>query len=205
MNVYVITYPAPKDIKKIVKIDQNDYVIAVDQGLYFANKQRIKIDLVVGDFDSLRMKSLLHGLNVEKLEVEKDFTDTHHALIKAQEMNPDEIYLIGGIGGERPEHTYANIMLLNHFKNLKILTENSIFEIVTEYKKTTWDGFLNIFPFNKSIITLKGFKYDLKEHELEKFNTLGISNYLTKDFGEIYVHEGQILLIQTKKNALKAF
>ena len=39
MKVYVITYPAPKDIKKIVKIDQNDYVIAVDQGLYFANKE----------------------------------------------------------------------------------------------------------------------------------------------------------------------
>jgi hypothetical protein len=31
------------------------------------------------------------------------------------------------------------------------------------------------------------------------------SNYLTKDFGEIYVHEGQILLIQTKKKCLKAF
>ena len=129
MKVYVITYPAPKDIKKIVKIDQNDYVIAVDQGLYFANKQRIKVDLVVGDFDSLRMKSLLHGLNVEKLEIEKDLTDTHYALIKAQEMNPEEIYLIGGIGGERPEHTYANIMLLNHFNKLKSINNLQIISV----------------------------------------------------------------------------
>jgi thiamine pyrophosphokinase len=62
MRVLVVTYPTPKDIRKVVALHESDYIIAVDQAVLALYKQRISINLAVGDFDSLTNQGILSQL-----------------------------------------------------------------------------------------------------------------------------------------------
>lgn len=195
-KVYVITYPTPLEIHKIVKIKEDDVVIGVDQAVFYMYKQRIKVDLAVGDFDSLRHKSLLFGLNCDVLPSHKDQTDTYHALTKAFEIS-DDVTLIGGSYGDRIEHFYVHMMLPYHFPKLVIRTEFSLIRVISKNDSITHPGHINIFPYPHATITLEGFEYSLNRYTFKPFDVLGISNRLNKEEGLITIHEGQVLLIET--------
>ncbi|MCR5319329.1 MAG: hypothetical protein K6E22_13975 [Treponema sp.] len=93
-------------------------VIAADSGLdtlegylsFFGNTGLdFSPNLIIGDMDSIRDKSLLKKFSDAKVEVfpgDKDFTDTELALMKAHDLAGDGesfIVLIGGNGG-RADH-----------------------------------------------------------------------------------------------------
>lgn len=195
-KVYVITYPTPLEIHKIVKIQEDDFVIGVDQAVFYMYKQRIKVDLAVGDFDSLRHKSLLFGLNCEVLPSHKDQTDTYHALTKAFDMS-DDVTLIGGSYGDRIEHFYVHMMLPFHFPKLVIRTEFSQIRCMSESQTMSHPGFINIFPYPQATISLDGFEYPLAHYTFKPYDVLGISNRLIKEEGMLTIHDGQVLLIET--------
>lgn len=200
MNVIIITYPTPKDIKKIIKIKIDDFVISVDQATSHARKQDIHIDLAVGDFDSLEDLSQLEHVNHEKLNITKDVTDTHYALLKAMAKKPEAIYLIGGMGGDRIEHFFAHTLLFDIYPDLVMkdaLTE--IRRLNEGIHPITFKGHISIFAYPKALISLKGFKYPLLSYPLSAYDPLGISNELTALKGDIEVHEGAILIFLTKK------
>lgn len=197
MTVYVVTYPTPKEIKSLVSIQSDDVVIGVDQAIFYLYKQRITIDLAVGDFDSLKQQGLLHNIQTKKLPVKKDETDTFHAIQMAYEMNPDHVVLIGGDGGERIEHMVAHFMLFHHFPKLKMLTEHSIIQVIDSKTKVTHQGFVNIFPYPEATVSLEGFEYPLTQYYMKPYDMLGISNQLTSNEGIIDVHQGRIMIILT--------
>ncbi len=201
MTIYVMTYPLPNDIKSRIQLKDDDFIIGVDQALAGLYKQRIPVHLAVGDFDSLKNKGLLHGLNVETLPVEKDMTDSFYALKRAHEMHHDEIILVGGAGGERIEHVVAHFNLFHHYPNLKMITEESVIFITNKHIQTSHHGYINIFPYQEAIVTLKGFKYPLQSYHLKPFDNLGISNELQSDHGEIMVEKGAILVVLTNKKS----
>ncbi len=196
-----MTHPVPNDVKSLVTIKEEDFVIGVDQALSAIYKQRIKVDLAVGDFDSLKNKGLLHGLNTEELPAEKDVTDSYHAIKLAHDMPHDEIILIGGAGGERIEHAFAHMNLFHHFPDIKMITDQSEIFILNKHMHISFKGYINVFPYHEAIVTLKGFKYPLDSHHLNAFDNLGISNELLDDTGDIFVEEGTVLVILTNKKS----
>jgi thiamine pyrophosphokinase len=195
-KVYVITYPTPLEVHKIVKIHEDDFVIGVDQAVFYMYKQRIKVDLAVGDFDSLRHKSLLFGLNCDVLPSHKDQTDTYHALTKAFEIS-DDVTLIGGSYGDRIEHFYVHMMLPYHFPNLIIRTELSTIRCISQTTTLSHQGYVNIFPYPEATISLDGFEYALDTYTFKPFDVLGISNRIIETKGTLTIHDGRILLIET--------
>jgi thiamine pyrophosphokinase len=197
-HVYVITYPTPSNIKSLIDLKDEDIVIAVDQALLYCVKQDIKVALAVGDFDSLIDKTLLLNVNHETLPVEKDETDTFYALKKAYEIS-NHVTLIGGAFGSRIEHMYVHMMLCHHFKSLKIRTEFSLISRIENNQTIDSKGFINVFPYPEAVISLNGFKYPLKHYHMKPFDTLGISNELLQSKGEIIIHSGSVLLIETKE------
>lgn len=201
MRALIVAHPVPKDIKKIITLKDDDYVIAVDQAVLDLYKQRIKIDLAVGDFDSLKNEGILTQLHVIRLKPEKDVTDTYQALVEARQLNPKEILMIGGIGGDRIEHFVVHLMHFNEFKNLKILNDNSeIFMIEEDIKEISFDGYISMFAYPEATITLEGFKYPLNNYELTQFDPLGISNEMVKEKAQIQVHQGRVLIMLSKKD-----
>lgn len=201
MRVIVVTYPTPKDIKKFFQLEESDYIIAVDQAVLALYKQRIKIDLAVGDFDSLTNHGILNQLNVVRLSPEKDVTDTYQALIEASKIEHEACYLIGGIGGERIEHFMVHTMLFNHFPNLIMKDENSTLFLLEKgmHKFNDPKVYYSFFAYPKSNISLSGFKYNLTSYSLTTYNPLCISNELIQDEGKIHVHEGKILVVMSLK------
>ncbi len=202
MNVYVITHPTPEDIKGIIDLHDDDIVIGVDQAILAIHKQHIKIDLAVGDFDSLADPTLLDGLKTVRLESVKDVTDTHQALLEAMRFKPDELYLIGGIGGERIEHFFAHILLFDLFPTLIMQHEHSTIFMLEE---GTWtlssDGYVSVFAYPEASLSLKGFKYELNDYHLKTYDPLGISNEITSQEGIITIHKGRVLVIMSDRES----
>ncbi len=196
MRVIVITHPTPKDIKKILSIEASDRIIAVDQAVLALYKQRIKIDLAVGDFDSLVNQGILSQLHTVRLNPIKDVTDTHQALVEAMKMNPDELIMVGGIGGDRIEHFMIHTMFFDEFPMLKIIDDHSTIERLSKglYEVETND-YVSFIAYPKAVISLSGFKYNLNEYMLLTYDPLCISNEVVDEKGFIHVHEGSILKI----------
>jgi len=199
MNIYIIVHPVIKDIKKVTQIKDDDYVIAVDSAYLACQKQGIKVDLTIGDFDTLsNYESIIEKDKYIKLNPIKDYSDTYYALEHAKSLNPKKIYLVGGIGGLRFEHTYANILLLINNPNLTIITNESEINILKEGNhKVKFDGYINIFSVKESLISLKGFKYDLNNYLLMPSNSVGLSNEILNNEGVITVSRGKLILIKT--------
>jgi len=199
MNVYLIVHPVVENIKKYIK--KPAYVIAVDQGLFDAYQQGVEVDLAIGDFDSLTDKSLLNTIESIKLNTAKDYTDTESAVLHAQNLNPKHMYMLGGLGGLRFEHSYANILLISVYENLTIITDQTT---VSAYPVGTYtikyDGYINIFSTSSAIISLEGFKYDLKDYTLDHLNRLGISNELKEKKGVLTVKKGKVIVMYTNKD-----
>lgn len=198
MNVYLIVHPVPNNLNQIIK--KPAYVIAVDQGLFDAYKQGVFVDLAIGDFDSLSDISLLDKVLYKRLNPVKDITDTEAALQYALSLNPAHTYILGGIGGSRLEHSYANLLLLFDYDNVSIMTSESVVVTYSEgIHNTKFNGFINIFSQNQAVISLTGFKYELDTYKLKMFDRLGISNELKDTEGTINVHSGSVLVVYTKK------
>nr|WIF88734.1 thiamine diphosphokinase [Acholeplasma laidlawii] len=198
MNVYLIVHPVPNNLNQIIK--KPAYVIAVDQGLFDAYKQGVFVDLAIGDFDSLSDISLLDKVLYKRLNPVKDITDTEAALQYALSLNPAHTYILGGIGGSRLEHSYANLLLLFDYDNVSIMTSESVVvKFNVGMHKTKFSGYINIFSQNQAVISLTGFKYELDTYKLKMFDRLGISNELKDTEGTIKVHSGSILVVYTKK------
>lgn len=201
MRVLVVVHPVPKDIKKIISYKDDDYIIAVDQAVLSLYKQRIPIDLAIGDFDSLNNHGILNTLNVLKLDPIKDVTDSYQALIEAKKLNPDEYIMLGGIGGNRVEHFMAHILLFNHFPKLKIINDNSeIFMLENQDYIVDFKGYVSIFAYDNALITLKGFKYPLEAYELKRYDPLGISNEMISSQATIKVKNGRVLVVLSKRD-----
>lgn len=200
MKTIVITQIPPENISELITITEDDFVIVVDGALASVLKQKIKIDLVIGDFDSLQTKSLLRGLEYIKLNPKKDRTDTFVAVKYAYENTNNEVFLIGGIQGERIEHFIANLLMLNHFPNLTIIDENSTLYLLDKGKHLiSKEYYISFFGYREAIITLEGFKYPLNKYHLKQYDPLCISNEIVKTYGEIIIDEGRVVVIKTKK------
>jgi len=201
MRALIVCHPTPKDIKNLIKIKDDDYIIAVDQAVSDLYKQRIKIDLAIGDFDSLKNEGVLTNLNVIRLSPEKDVTDTYQALLEAKKMGVGAYVIVGGIGGSRIEHFMVHLMHFDVFENLKMINDHSeIFMIEKSIFEIDFDGYISVFAYPKATVTLEGFKYPLNAYQLEAYNPIGISNERVKEKAHIHVLDGRVLVVLSKKD-----
>ena len=200
MRVLVITHPTPKDIRAFFPLREDDYIIAVDQAVSNLYKQRVKIDLAIGDFDSLSNQGMLNSLNVIRLNPVKDVTDTNQALIEGMNKNPEALYMIGGIGGERIEHFMVHTMFFNQFPKLVIKDEKSTLFLLEEGVHSLSNHDFNTFiGYPEAVLSLSGFKYPLDHYQLTQYDPLCISNEILSNQGTVTVHQGRLLAIISKK------
>jgi len=90
-------------------------VIAADSGLDHAYRLGHRVDVVVGDFDSVDPAALSAaeraGATIERHPPAKDATDLELALVAAQAAGVERVVVVGGAGG-RLDHFLANALLL---------------------------------------------------------------------------------------------
>lgn len=101
--------------RQALEMGRGAFAIAADGGLRTARFYDRKVDLIIGDLDSIDVKNLDHkalqGVEVRRFPQEKDETDLELALRWARQIGADWIRILGGIGG-RLDQTLGNIYLL---------------------------------------------------------------------------------------------
>lgn len=195
---------------------KNTKVMAADRGLLYASQAGLQVDYILGDFDSLPggilEKYQDSGAKIRTFPPEKDYTDTHLALLWAVEEGAESVTIIGGMG-TRFDHSFANIGLLSMLLELGVKGEildpyNRIFMMDQNHvnevrisKKEDCKEYISLIPYTEKVtgITLEGFKYSLDKETLTIGISRGISNELIDKEGLIRIEEG-ILIISISRD-----
>ncbi len=91
-------------------------VVAADGGARHATRLEVAIDVWVGDGDSLDADGLAEleasGIPMRRADPHKDESDTELAVREAIAQGATGFVIVGGLGGQRFDHSLANIGLL---------------------------------------------------------------------------------------------
>lgn len=201
-------------LKEIVKEHNFSVIICADAGLEAAEKLKLDIDYIVGDFDSVsecvldkyRIKKEKRPI-IRRFNPEKDDTDTQIALELALEEDADCIILAGATGS-RFDHCLGNLHILmlplKAGKKAYIVDENNCIYLInkgiTLSKNKVFGKYVSLIPFTEEVtqVTLKGFHYPLKDYTLTLGNSLGISNEIEEEKAQVSFERGILVVIESR-------
>lgn len=197
------------DESLLADVRSNEYIIGVDRGAYWLLSHDVVPDAAIGDFDSVstrQLEEIIKRINiVQKHPPEKDFTDLELALEYALSQHMESVTIYGSLG-TRMDHTLAGIALLERFAegevDIRIVnTTNSISVATGETTIIQTDrySYFSILPITDSaVVTLSGCKYPIDHLRIVRGQTIGISNEVTEKEVSAHVHEGKVLVIQSR-------
>ena len=193
-----------------------DLIIAADSGAATALQYGCIPAIVVGDFDSLDTHLLQElserGSQVRQVAVEKNETDTELAVQAAIEQGATSITLLGALGGERFDHTMANILLLADIETMpmKIVDGPSTCWLVRGPASSVIDGqkgdLLSLLPLTGEAngVRTRGLYYPLHGEMLRFGKPRGVSNVLIQEQAEVSLESGMLLVIHTDTSELNS-
>lgn len=177
-----------------------DFVIAADAGYRICRQENIVPDLLLGDFDS--MEPPAGAKHVLRLPVEKDDTDTLAAVRTAIEQKCDIVYLYGGTGGKRLDHTLANLQTLLFLRRRGargLLYDDDFVWTVIEnetlaIRRTVEWGLFSAFCLGDRAegVDETGFQYPLRNAVLTPDFPLGVSNHILEPEAVVSVRHGAL-------------
>jgi len=96
--------------------DAVDLVVAADGGARHSASLGVRVDLWVGDGDSLGEDGIAAlaaaGVPIERSRPDKDETDVELAVFAAVARGAEDLVILGALGGDRIDHALANVALL---------------------------------------------------------------------------------------------
>lgn len=202
---------ASKKLTDIIKsYNRNDlFIVAADGGIEYFLENNISPDRWIGDMDSAgdikeKVLSIFPQLSTDICSPIKDVTDMCMAIEEAKNMGSKKIYMFGGSGGKRNEHTFANLSLLYHYAKLGIdvtmISENDkmyvIYNSTKLYEKRD-RGFISVFSITDMArdVKIKGLFYEY-EGDLTNEVALGVSNEFCGKEALISVNDGALLIVE---------
>ena len=194
----------PDNIKTAPQGD--DLIIAADSGWLNAKKLGVTPRIVVGDLDSLGEGVLPPEVELIRLPVEKDVTDTKEAVEVAVERGASEITIIGGLSG-RLDHTLANLSLLEDLQargvyasacdgrqRVRFVNSSSILVGRGGYK------YLSVVAADEKVkgLEIDGTKYKLKNGTLKRRFQFAVSNEIDGNCALVSAKKGAFYLIESR-------
>lgn len=198
--------------RRLGVIDQDTVVIGVDGGASYLVNEGIRVDIAIGDFDSISAEDLqnleAHVPKVVKLPSEKDLTDTEAALAYIKRHLPVAEIEMHGLFGGRVDHMISNLWLAHHpdfqelIDKITIKDENNTvaffkpgeFSLKKEMDKK-YLSFIGMTPITD--LTLQKVKYPLAEKDYGVPIAL-VSNEFLGDEAQFSFTEGLLAVIQSK-------
>lgn len=183
------------------KPDKDDLIIAADAGYLNVQKAGLRPDVIIGDFDSSEKPST--DTPIETFPVLKDDTDTMLAIKYGFNSGYKRFAIYGGLGGERTDHTIANIQSLayiaDHGGEGFLVGENESFALIKNSSITLHSEkgkTLSVFAYGGIAegISIKGAVYETDNLTLTPFFPLGVSNKFKENTATVGVKKGCILI-----------
>jgi thiamine pyrophosphokinase len=187
-----------------------DYVVAADSGLHAAAALGLRVDRVVGDFDSVDPAELdaaaALGAAIERHPAAKDATDLELALRDAVGHDAARVVLVGGDGG-RLDHLLANVLLLTSSE----LAGRRVDAFIGPAHLTVVRGgeepvdipgapgsLLTLLPLGGTAVGVitTGLEYPLHHEDLECGTSRGVSNVMLASSATVALAVGTLLVVQ---------
>lgn len=182
-------------------------VVAADSGADHALALGLRVDVAVGDFDSIGADSLAAleraGTRVERHPAEKDATDLELALDVALTFAPRRIVVVGGDGG-RLDHLLGELMLLGSDALAEVEVDAQLGratiqvvrrERVLRGRAGETVSLLAVHGPADGVVT-DGLVYPLRGETLEPGSSRGISNVFAADEARIALERGVLLVVR---------
>jgi thiamine pyrophosphokinase len=182
-------------------------VIAADRGAEYALAHGLRVELAVGDFDSITPAGLAalerSGARVDRHPPAKELTDLELALSAALAFEPRRILVIGGTGG-RLDHLLGELLLFASEPYAAV-------EVDALLGRAT----VNVVRVDRSlagragqIVTLlaahgpavgvrtEGLVYPLRDETLAPGSSRGVSNVFESDVARVTLEAGVLLVVR---------
>jgi thiamine pyrophosphokinase len=183
------------------------FVVAADSGLDLAHARGIRVDLAIGDFDSVSVEGLARaeaeGVRIERHPAAKDQTDLELALGAVLSEGATRVVVLGGDGG-RLDHTLANALVLAS-PRYEELTIDAVFgaaSVLVVRDRRRFQGevgelvtLLAAHGPAEGVVT-EGLLYVLAREDLAAGSSRGLSNQLIAPEATVSVEAGTLLVIR---------
>lgn len=180
-----------------------DLVLAADGGYEVAIALGYRVDVLIGDLDSVQTDPLPDHVIVERYPVDKDQTDLDLAIELAVREDPTRVVVVGGSGG-RHDHELANAALLcserwDSIDELDWFSARSRAFVVRERRTIHGDvgTMVSLIPMGgqaEGVVT-RGFMWELAGEDLPAGSTRGVSNKMRLPVVDIQVGAGKLLVV----------
>jgi thiamine pyrophosphokinase len=187
-----------------VHLRNADVVIAADSGLYAARRLGLRIDLLVGDLDSVDpVDTADPSFEVDRHPRAKDQTDIALALERARDLHPRRLIVVSG-GGGRLDHEFGNLLVLASaaYAEMEIdafIGDARVFVIHRRRDLTGPEGgLISLFALGGPAlgVTTTGLRYPLRDDVLEPLSSRGVSNEFLGGPASVSLTAGTLLAIQ---------
>jgi thiamine pyrophosphokinase len=197
----------PVPLAVAARLAAGAFVIAADSGLAQAVALGRRVDLVVGDLDSVDLDQLAaaraSGTRVEAHPPEKDETDLELALDAALTRGAEAVTVVGGHGG-RLDHLLANVTVLASPRwaaaRIDAWLGGAYVVVVRDEAALAGEpgSVLSLVALGGTArgIRTEGLRYPLVDEDLEAGTSRGVSNEFVGDRARIELRAGTLLAIR---------
>jgi thiamine pyrophosphokinase len=206
-TVVVVTGGDPLDGVDLPALPDDAIVVAADSGVDRAEALGLRVDVAVGDFDSVTRGGLDRaerlGAKVERHPEAKDATDLELALDVARSLGPRRVVVLGGHGG-RLDHLLANALLLAQpaLVDVDVVAQMGAARVTVVRRRAELHGragdLVTLLPLHgpaEGVVT-DGLLYPLRDEDLLPGSTRGVSNELVAATAVVTVRAGTLLAVQ---------
>ena len=198
--------PAPSALTA-ASLPLDAQVVAADSGAGHALALGLRVDVAVGDFDSIAPAALAEleraSARIERHPAAKDATDLELALGAAMALEPARIVVVGGAGG-RLDHMLAELLLLGAERyagpELDALLGPATIHVVRRERELagTVGELISLLALHGPAVgvTTHGLAYPLRGETLSPGSTRGVSNVFVHAEARISVERGVLLALR---------
>lgn len=188
-------------------LPEHALVIGADSGVDHAQALDRRVDVAIGDFDSVTADGLVRaeheGARIERHPTDKDATDLALALDAAVAEGTSRVTVVGGHGG-RLDHLLGNLALLAApaYATIELDAWMGTAHVVVVRDGAGIAGppgsIVSLLAMHGPArgVTTRGLRYPLADAVLEPGSTLGLSNEVTAADAAVAVTGGVLLAIR---------
>ena len=187
------------------RVQSGDIVICADSGYNNALSMGVNVDVLVGDFDSL--KDIPNGnFELVRVPAEKDQTDTQLAVDIAVERGADEVIIICSTSG-RADHALSAMAILeklwdrripativNGQNRIRFMRDSGTILVRSGYK------YFSVITLDRIAkkVSIEGGKYPLLKKDISRGEQFAVSNEIVKNAALITVKKGSVYIIESR-------
>ena len=167
----------------------------------------LRVELAVGDFDSVSAETLAASSRVERHPAAKDASDFELAMAAALRLKPERILVVGGAGG-RLDHLFGGLLLLANeaYAAVEVDAQLGGAAVHVVRRERVLAGvpgeLVSLFAVHgaASGVVTEGLVYPLRSETLEPGSSRGLSNVFAASEVRISVDRGVLLAVRPSRS-----